>query len=223
MSPRTLPLTDDLYAWLRQHGLREPEVLRRLREETERLPEARMLTAPEQAQLLALLVQLIGARRTLEVGVFTGYSALWIALALPRDGRIVACDLSPEWSDVARRHFEQAGVTDKLDLRLGPALDSLDSLLAAGEAGRFDFAYIDADKESEEAYFERCLQLVRPGGLIAIDNLFWGGRVVDRDQDDPATQAVRALARQLRHDPRVDIALIPIGDGLALARKVEGE
>jgi caffeoyl-CoA O-methyltransferase len=168
---------------------------------------------------MALLVELLAARRTLEVGVFTGYSALVVALALPADGRVTACDVNPEWTAIARRYWRQAGVADKIDLELGPALETLDGLLAGGAGGAYDFAFIDADKEGYDAYYERALELVRPGGLIAIDNALWSGRVADQEDDDADTVAIRALNAKLHGDDRVSLSLVPVGDGLMLARR----
>ncbi len=219
MSLRSIGLSESLHAYLCEATLREPPLLARLREETARLPQANMQIAPEQGQFMALLIELLGARRTLEVGVFTGYSALSVALALPDDGELVACDISEEWTSMARRYWQEAGVHDKIDLRLAPGLDTLDALLADGRRGEFDFAFLDADKESYVEYAERCLELVRPGGVLAFDNALWNGSVADPQQTDPATTAIRRVTRQLRDDPRVSLSLVPIGDGLLLARK----
>jgi predicted O-methyltransferase YrrM len=219
MSRRTESITDELYEYLIGVSLREPDVLRRLREETAQLEQANMQIGPEQGQLMALLVELIEAKRVLEIGTFTGYSALVMALALPEDGRIVACDVSEEWTGVARRYWAEAGVAHKIDLRLAPAVETLDALLAQGRAGAFDFAFIDADKESYATYFERALELVRAGGLIAIDNVLWSGKVADPQVTDADTEAIRALNTKLRDDERVSLSLVPIGDGLTLARK----
>ena len=219
MSRRTEPLTDELYDYLLRVSLREPEVLRRLREETGGLEKAGMQISPEQGQFMALLVELIGARRTLEVGTFTGYSALVVALALPADGRVVACDVSEEWTAVARRYWKEAGVAHKIDLRLGPAVDTLESLLGEGHRDDFDFVFIDADKVSYEAYFELALELVRPGGLVAVDNTLWHGRVIDPAETDADTEAIRRFNARLASDERVTLSLVPIGDGVSLARK----
>jgi len=220
MSNKTFTLSDDLYAYLFDQSVREPDVLRRLREETARDAMARMQIAPEQGQLMQLLVRLMGARRYLEVGVFTGYSSLAVALALPTDGRIVACDVSESWTKVARRYWAEAGVTEKIDLRLAPALQTLDGLIAGGASGSFDFAFIDADKTSYRAYYERALTLIRVGGLIAVDNTLWEGRVAEPKVRDADTQAIRDFNQHLRHDQRVHLCLIPIGDGLSLALKL---
>jgi caffeoyl-CoA O-methyltransferase len=219
MTNRSISLTDSLYGYLLSVSLREPDVLRRLRDETAALPNARMQIAPEQGQFMALLVRLMGARRCLEVGVFTGYSSLAVALALPDDGRIVACDVSEDWTAVARRHWSAAGVAHKINLRLAPALDTLEGLLADGEAGTYDFAFLDADKENYRRYYELALELVRPGGLIVADNTLWSGRVADPANDEASTVALRRFNEQLHRDVRVDLSLVPIGDGLTLARK----
>lgn len=219
MSSRTLTMTDALHGYLTGAVSREAPILRELRAETASLPAAGMQISPEQGQFMQLLVSLLGARKTLEVGVFTGYSSLATALALPPDGRIVALDVSEEWTTMARRYWKKAGVSARIDLRIAPALTTLDALLAEGQAGTFDFAFIDADKASYDAYYERALTLVRPGGLVAIDNALWSGRVADPAETDPDTTALRALNAKLRDDVRVDFSLVPIGDGLALARK----
>ena len=218
MSDRTLNLDDALYQYLLEVSLREHPVQAELRAITHQHPLARMQISPEQGQFMALLVKLIAARRTLEIGVFTGYSALAVALALPQDGCIVACDVSREYTDVARTYWEKAGVAAKIDLRLAPAVDTLDGLIAEGQAGHFDFAFIDADKTSYDVYYERCLTLLRQGGLIAIDNVLWGGRVAHPAEDDD-TAAIQALNRKLHGDARIDLSLLPISDGLTLARK----
>ena len=220
MSNKTFTLSDDLYAYLFDNSVREPDILRRLREETARDSMARMQIAPEQGQLMQLLVRLMGARRYLEVGVFTGYSSLAVALALPAEGRILACDISDTWTRVARRYWAEAGVAGKIDLRLAPALQTLDGLIGAGGDGSFDFAFIDADKTSYQGYYERALTLIRVGGLIAIDNTLWGGRVADPTAHDADTQAIRDFNRHLRDDRRVQQCLVPIGDGLSLALKL---
>src|ERR687885_3046578 len=208
MSKQTLGLDNQLYDYLLSVSLREPDILRQLREETARYPMARMQIAPEQGQFMALLVQLLGATKTLEVGVFTGYSSLCVALALPPNGKIVACDVSEEYTAIARRYWEAAGVADKIDLRLAPALETLDELLAAGQAESFDFAFIDADKGNYEGYYERSLQLIRPGGLIAIDNVLWSGRVADPQVHDSSTQALRAFNNKLYQDEGVTLSLV---------------
>jgi caffeoyl-CoA O-methyltransferase len=219
MSKKTLGLDNQLYDYLLSASLREPEILRSLREETANHPYARMQISPEQGQFMALLVQLMGAKKTLEVGVFTGYSSLCVALALPPDGKIIACDVSEEFTSVAQRYWQEAGVADKIDLRIAPALETLDRLLAEGQAQTFDFAFIDADKGNYQGYYERSLQLVRPGGLIAIDNVLWSGRVADPQDRDISTQNIRAFNEKLHRDERVSISLVPIADGLTLAVK----
>ena len=219
MPPKSVPWSDALHAYALATWLRDDAVQARLRAETAALPEAGMQISPEQGQLLAWLVRALGVRRALEIGTFTGYSALCVARALPPDGRLLACDVSQPWTAVARRYWQEAGVAGKIDLRLGAALRTLDALLAAGEAASFDFAFIDADKANYAAYYERCLALVRPGGVIAIDNVLWGGRVADPAAGDADTAAIRALNLALRDDPRIDLALVPVADGLTLARK----
>ncbi len=219
MSNRTLSLTDSLYDYLLDVSLREAPVLRALREETLRMPRRSMQIAPEQGQFMALVARLVGARRYVEVGVFTGYSSLAVALALPDDGGVVACDVSEEWTAIARRHWRAAGVEHKIDLRLAPALQTLDSMLAAGERDGYDLAFIDADKTGYLEYYERCLQLVRPGGLVLVDNTLWSGRVADPEDGDEETAALRHFNDCLHRDERVDLSLLPIGDGLTLARR----
>jgi len=219
MSRRTLALDDPLYAYLLSVSLREPDVLRRLREETAGHPQAAMQIAPEQGQFMGLLVRLLGARKCLEIGVFTGYSALAVALALPFDGRLVACDVSEEFTAIARRYWEEAGVDPIIRLHLAPAVETLDGLLADGEGGTFDFAFIDADKVNYAGYFERALELLRPGGLVVVDNVLWDGKVADATVNDPDTAAIRALNESLLGDERIDLSLLPVGDGLTLARK----
>jgi len=219
MTNKTFTLPDALYDYLLSVSLREPDVLRRLRQETARDPMARMQIAPEQGQFMGLLVELMGVRRALEIGVFTGYSALCVALAMPEDGRLVACDVSEEWTVVARRYWQAARVADRIDLRLAPAIDTLDSLLADGQAGRFDFAFIDADKPRYPAYYERALALLRSGGLIAVDNTLWGGDVINPEDRSEDTEAIRAFNQMLHGDERVSLSLVPIGDGLTLVRK----
>jgi caffeoyl-CoA O-methyltransferase len=219
MSRSHIQLTDELSAYLGRVTLRDSDILRRLREETQPMALGRMQISPEQGQFMQLLIRLIGARKTLEVGVFTGYSSLSVALALPEQGRIIACDVSEEWTSVARRYWAEAGVAHKIELRLKPAIDSLNELLAAGEANTFDFAFIDADKENYAAYYEAALKLVRTGGLIAVDNVLWHGRVIDPAVNDEETVAIRAFNEKLHADERVDLSMLPIGDGLTLARK----
>jgi predicted O-methyltransferase YrrM len=218
MADLTIDLTPAVHEYLLRHGVREPDVLRRLRERTASLPQHRMQIAPEQGAFMALLVRLIGARRALEIGTFTGYSSTVVALALPADGRMVCCDVSREWTDIAREAWAEAGVADRVELRLGPATKTLDALLGKGGEGTFDFAFIDADKPSYDAYYERCLRLVRRGGLIAIDNVLWSGRVADPSETDDDTNAIRALNAKIATDERVDVSMLPIRDGLTLAR-----
>jgi len=220
MSRVHTPITDDLAAYIRDVTLREPEPLKRLREETETHPRASMQTSPEQGQFLHLMARLVGARKTLEVGVFMGYSSTWVALALPPEGRVIACDLSEEYTARARRTWHEAGVENKVDLRLGPALETLDALIADGQAGTFDLAFIDADKSNYANYYERALVLIRRGGLIAVDNVLWDGTVIDPSVHDPDTEAIRALNRQLHADQRVVISMATMGDGLTLACKL---
>jgi caffeoyl-CoA O-methyltransferase len=215
MSRRSIQVTDKLADYIREVSLREPQVLRRLREETATIKGAGMQISPEQGQFMALLARLIGTQRYLEVGTFTGYSALVMALALPDQGRVVACDVSREWTDMGQRYWRQAGVAHKIDLRLAPARETLDRLVA--ERATFDFAFIDADKENYDGYYERALKLVRRGGVIAIDNVLWGGSVIDPAKTDADTDAIRALNRKLAQDERIDLSLLPIGDGLTLA------
>lgn len=214
MTAKTLQLSDALHAYLLANSLREAPVQRALRAATSRMPRSTMQIAPEQGQFLQLLLKLTGALRCVEIGTFTGYSALAMALALPSRGRIVCCDLSEAWTSVARKYWARASVSQKIQLRLGPALDTLKKL-----KGPFDFAFIDADKANYQNYYERCLTLVRRGGLIAIDNTLWYGRVIDRGDQSADTRAIRAFNRRLRRDRRVDMALVPIGDGLTLALK----
>ena len=212
-------LPDDLYQYLTSVSVREPAILHRLRDETASNPQAMMQVPPEHGQFLGLLVQLMGARRTLEVGVFTGYSSLSVALALPNDGRILACDVSEEYTSVARRYWKEAGVDHMIDLRIGPALDTLKDLLAQRQQGRFDFAFIDADKANYENYYEHALELIRPGGLIAIDNVLWHGQVIDPSANDADTLAIRALNKKLLTDTRINLSMVPISDGLTLCYK----
>lgn len=220
MANRTITLTDDLRTYLVNVTLREPELYRRLRAETATLPMHGMQIAPEQGQFMALLVELIGARRALEIGTFTGYSAIWVAQALVADGKLVCCDVNEEWTAIARRYWAEAGLAHKIDLRLGPALDTLDGLLAHNAAGTFDFAFIDADKPGYPEYYERTLQLLRPGGLIAFDNALNGGRVLDLDNpENPNAAIIDRLNRRIQEDERVSMSLVPIGDGLLLVRK----
>ncbi|MBP6105289.1 MAG: class I SAM-dependent methyltransferase [Steroidobacteraceae bacterium] len=219
MSNRSIMLTDSLYEYLTDVSLRESPLLLALREETSKLTQRSMQISPEQGQFMALLARLTGARRCLEVGVFTGYSSLVTALALPDDGSIVACDVSEEWTAVARRYWREAGVVHKIELRLAPASETLDNLLAQGQAGTFDFAFIDADKTSYLAYYERTLALLRTGGLALVDNTLWSGRVADPEVADADTVALRHFNEVLHRDERVDLSLLPMGDGLTVVRK----
>jgi predicted O-methyltransferase YrrM len=219
MSNIQTPIDDRLAGYIRQVSLREPDVLRRLREVTASLPNASMQLSPEQGQFLALLVKLINARNTIEIGVFTGYSSTVVALALPAEGKITACDVSAEYTAIARQFWAEAGVAHKIELRLAPATETLDALIAAGHQGQFDFAFIDADKVNYQRYVDRSLVLLRTGGLIAIDNVLWHGKVIDLSVNDPDTVAIRALNERLLHDERADLSLVTIGDGLTLLRK----
>ena len=219
MGRQTLQLSDAVYQYLQDHSLRESDVLRRLREETATLKEARMQLSPEQGQLLTFLAELTGARKAIEVGTFTGYSALCVASALPNDGCLIACDVSETWTAIGQRYWEEAGVDRKIDLRIAPALETLDELLAAGEAGSYDFALIDADKENYEAYYERILSLLRSGGLLLVDNVLWSGKVADPDHTEESTLAIRAFNRKVHADDRVSLSMLPIGDGMTLVRK----
>ena len=220
MMKTTLGLNPQLYEYLLSVSVQEVEVLQRLREETAKHPAAIMQIAPEQGQFMALLVQLLGAKKTLDIGVFTGYSSLVVALALPPEGKIVACDIDEESTAIARRYWQQAGVADKIDLRIAPALETLAQLIDEGQTGTFDFAFIDADKRNYDNYYEKSLQLIRPGGLIAVDNVLWSGRVADPQDDDKRTIAIRAFNQKLARDKRVKISLVPIADGLTLALKL---
>jgi len=219
MSNVSLGLPDELSAYVRRVGVREHPLLARLRAETAALPQHDMQIAPEQGALMAMLVRLMGARRCLELGTFTGYSALAVALALPVDGRLTCFDVSAEWTAIARRYWAEAGLADRVELRLQPALDGLDVLIDEGAAGTIDFAFVDARKSEYPAYHQRLLTLLRPGGLIAYDNVFWDGGVIDPAQDDDDIRAIRTLNETIATDERVDIAMIPIADGLTLARK----
>ncbi|MCF6159617.1 MAG: SAM-dependent methyltransferase [wastewater metagenome] len=220
MSNRTLFLTEELYQYMLSSSLREPEILRKLREETSHDHMAHMQISPEQGQFMAFLVKLMGATKTFEAGVYTGYSSLCIALAIPPRGRIIACDINTEWTSVARRYWQEAGVSEKVSLYLAPALEIMDKLLAENHAGTFDFIFIDADKEHYLTYYERALEMVRPGGLIVIDNVFWSGNVLNPHATDKSTVAIQTLNKKLLHDKRILLSLIPIGDGLTLALKL---
>ena len=219
MANQTFGLSDEIIKYLRSVSVREADVLQQLRQETARHPRAIMQIAPEQGQFMALLVKLIGAKKVLEVGVFTGYSSLVVALALPPEGKMVACDVSEEYTAIARRYWQQAGVEDKIDLHIAPALETLEKLLTQGEADTFDFAFIDADKSNYDNYYEMALKLVRPGGLIAIDNVLWRGDVADEEVQDNRTNKIRALNQKIHQDERINLSLVPIADGLTLAMK----
>ena len=219
MSSQHIPIDDALLAYIRSVAAPEPEYLVRLREETANDPYARMQITVEQGLFMSLLARLMGVRRALEVGVFTGYSSISVARALPDDGELIACDVSKEWTSIARRYWKEAGVENKIKLHLRPAVETLDALIADGQAGTFDFAFIDADKVNYSKYYERALQLMRPGGLIAVDNVLWHGSVIDRNATDEDTVAIRGFNAAMRDDNRVDQMLLPIGDGLTLARK----
>lgn len=216
---QTLGLEKHIYEYLQSVSIREAEILTQLRQETAQHPMAKMQIAPEQGQFMALLVQLIAAKKTLDVGVFTGYSSLVVALALPTDGKVVACEINQEYAAIARRWWQQAGVSHKIDLHIAPAGETLAQLLAAGEAETFDFVFIDADKSNYETYYELALQLLRPCGLIAVDNVLWSGRVAEPQVQDNRTNKIRAFNRKLHEDERISLSLVPIADGLTLALK----
>jgi predicted O-methyltransferase YrrM len=219
MANRTIVMNDALYAYLLDVSVHEPDVLRRLREETAKLPNARMQIGPDQGAFMGWLVELIGARRAIEVGTFTGYSSISVARAMGPGGHLVCCDVSEEYTSVARRYWAEAGLTDRIELRLGPGVDTLDALIEEGGAGSYDFAFIDADKVNYDAYYERCLTLLRAGGVILIDNVLWGGSVADPADDEESTRALRAVAAKVHADARVSACMIPVGDGLTLAKK----
>ena len=217
MSTGILNLTDDLRDYLWQKGMKEHPVLEELREETAQLPESVMQICPEQGALMANLVRLMSAKKTLEIGTFTGYSALAVALALPEDGKIVACDISEEWTAIGKKKWEQAGVAEKIELRIGDALGTLEELIQDGQLGSFDFAFIDADKANYLDYYKMCLKLVRKGGVVAIDNVLWSGSVINSEINDVDTVAIRELNEFLAKDERVSLSMVPVGDGLTLA------
>jgi O-methyltransferase len=214
-----LAIDGDLAEYVDQNWLRDSPLKRRLREETAKLPQAGMQISAHQGQQMALLARAIGARQAVEVGTFTGYSALCVAEALAADGKLWCCDVSEEWTSIGRRYWKEAGLDHKIELTVAPALETLDRLLARGLAGRIDMAFIDANKNDYDAYYERCLTLLRPGGLILIDNVLWGGSVVDRDDKTADTRAIRALNAKLRNDERVDLTLFAVGDGMTAALK----
>jgi caffeoyl-CoA O-methyltransferase len=219
MTNKTITLTGKLYDYLLSVSLREPAILRKLREETMSHPLANMQIAPEQGQFMSLLVQLLGATRALEIGVFTGYSALWVAMALPPKGKLIACDINEEWTSIARRYWDEAGVAEKIDLKLAPALKTMDGLLARGAGQSYDFVFIDADKESYIDYYERAIRLLRPGGLILVDNVLWSGKVADANARDASTTALREFNKRLHRDERITLCMLPVADGLTLAIK----
>lgn len=219
MANKTIGISEELAAYVVKVGTREPEVLARLRKETAAIPQHDMQIAPEEGAFLAMLVELTGARRCIEIGTFTGYSSTAVALALPEDGQLVCCDVSEEWTSLASRYWVEAGVADKIDLRVAPATETLDQLLADGEHASYDFAFVDADKAGYDGYYERLLQLVRPGGLIAFDNTLWGGAVLDRDPENKDTRAIQALNTKLAGDQRITLCLLPVADGVTLARR----
>ncbi|MGK2914839.1 MAG: class I SAM-dependent methyltransferase [Porticoccaceae bacterium] len=219
MSNKSITLTAELYRYLLEVSLREPVILRDLRAETAKLAAANMQIAPDQGQFMALLLRLMGARRVIEIGTFTGYSALVMALALPADGELIACDISADYTAVARRYWHDAGVAHKIDLRLAPAADTLRGLAAAGRQGEFDFVFIDADKAGYRDYYELSLPLLRQGGLVVVDNVLWNGSVIDTDRQDADTVAIRAFNQAVHGDERVEISMIPVGDGLTLLQK----
>lgn len=219
MSNRTLVLDDRLYQYLLKHSLRENAILRELRELTLKHEMARMQIAPEQGQFMALLVELLGAKKIVEIGTFTGYSALCMAQAMGADGKLLCCDLSEEWTAIGLPFWQRAGISDRIDLRIAPALETLDALIRSEDAGDFDMAFIDADKTNYSNYYERCLELLRPGGLVMFDNTLWGGSIADPADRDEDTEALRELNVKLHQDERISICLVPIGDGLTLARK----
>ena len=219
MGTDTLLLSESVHAYLQSNSLREPEVLRRCRKETSSLEEARMQLSPEQGQFLSFLVELTGVKRAIEVGTFTGYSALCVATSMPEDGILVACDISERWTSIAQRYWQDAKIDKKIDLRIGPAVETLDGLLSDGEAESYDFALIDADKGNYEVYYERVLRLVRSGGLIAVDNVLWSGKVADLSNQDSATLSIRSLNEKVLRDERVSLTMLPIGDGMTLVRK----
>jgi predicted O-methyltransferase YrrM len=218
MSRTQIEVTDALAAYVSQVTLRDEPLLKQLRDETATHPHGTMQISAEQGQFMRMLIKLMGATKCIEVGTFTGYSSLSVAMALPENGKLVACDVSEEFTSIARRYWHEAGLSHKIDLRLGPALDTLDRMIASGESGNYDFAFIDADKSNYDGYYERCLRLVRRGGLLAIDNMLWHGKVIDPSVQDHDTVAIRALNEKVHADNRVDMVLLPLGDGLLLAR-----
>ena len=219
MSSSVLPYSIELRNYLWEKGLDENPVLKRLREETENHPFALMQICPEQGALMANLVRLISAKKAIEVGTFTGYSALAVALALPEDGYLLACDISEEFTSIGKPYWEEAGVSENIDLQIAPAIETLKSKIEDGESNTYDFAFIDADKINYLNYYELCLDLIRPGGVIAIDNVLWGGSVIDSARTDDDTKAIREINDFIALDKRVNISMIPVGDGVTLAVK----
>jgi len=219
MSKGIIKISDELYKYILSVSLRERDILRRLREETEHYPHSFMQISPDQGQFMSLLIHLIGATKTIDIGVYTGYSSLCVALAIPDNGKLIACDVNEEWTSVAKRYWAEAGVSHKVDLRLAPAIETLDSLLAENLAGSFDFIFIDADKENYDDYYEKSLELLRTGGLIAVDNVLWSGRVLESGQYDPDTSAIKAFNAKLLNDDRIFLSMVPIAAGLTLALK----
>ncbi len=219
MSKNPLNHEAALYKYLVSVSVRESDALKQLREATGKMEMAMMQISPDQGQFMAMLVQLVNAKTVIEVGTFTGYSTLWMAEALPGDGRVIACDISTEWTDIGKPFWKQAGVAEKITLRIGPALDTLDELISSGLEGHVDLVFIDADKVNYGHYYERAVRLVRRNGLIVVDNVFWGGSVIDEENNGESTAAIRAINRQISKDDRVDIAMVAVGDGLFLARK----
>ncbi len=219
MNNKSIDLNESIYNYLLSVSLKEAPILQELRQETANLPSAVMQIAPEQGQFMALLTKLLNVRKALEVGVFTGYSSLCVALAMPEDGQLIACDVSEEYTNMARHYWQKAGVAEKIDLRIAPALDTLDSLIAAGEGDSFDLAFIDADKGNYANYYDRILQLIRPKGLILIDNVLWSGKVADAEVNDNLTNQIRDFNQKLYRDDRIDLSLLSIADGLTLAMK----
>ena len=220
MSTQTIRMNDEIDEYLLRVSLRESDLQRRLREETATLEFGGMQISPVQGQLMRMLAGLVGARRAIEVGVFTGYSALCVALALPEDGELIACDVNEEWTAIARRYWSEAGVASRITLKIAPAVESLDALIRGGRTGEFDFAFIDADKTGYDLYYERCLELLRPGGLALFDNVLWGGAVADESDSSEDTEALRVFNAKISDDPRIELCMLPVGDGLTIARKL---
>ena len=219
MSRSTIQVDDQLLEYIHDVSVRESELKRELREETGELAAAMMQISPEQGQLMSLLAKIVGTGRAIEIGTFTGYSAICVAEAMGEDGELIACDVNEEWTSIAERYWRRAGLDERIDLRLQPAVETLDELLDDGQAETFDFAFIDADKGNYDAYYEKCLELARPGGLVTVDNTLLSGRVADPEVSDESTDAIRALNEKIGDDGRVDVSLVPIGDGLTIARK----